>query len=542
MIYKISLIYFFLFFATTNFLAQKFKEVSISKGITYNYPGNDYQEVGAGVTVLDVNNDGWDDIFQSGGVFPSKLWLNKNGTFIDATELYGLNKFKSYFIQSVIAGDYDNDGYEDLFICNMGELMKMGDGNPPLLLKNINGNYFETVHQSAFNQLGSFPGATWGDYNNDGFIDLYVLNYVHLMSNGFDSIMNRTTYIPKCNENLFFINHEGKYFEEIAKYLNVNDNGCGLVATFTDFDNDNDMDLILLNDFGQWNHLGNKFYKNNYPQLNFSDISDTLNFYKEFYGMGVGIGDYNNDGNLDYYLTNIGQNYFFENKLNTLNEKAKELKIDLSFEKDSLKGTSWSGIFLDIENDGDLDLYVAKGFLNSLEKVIVKDENKLFVNNGKFGFKNVSKQSGINDSLAHRGAATLDFDHDGDLDIVSSVIKMQRGEFSNLNQKIKLFENRSQRKNNWIGIKLVGKDSVNKSCLGCSVSFSNDHSSQIREVDGGSGHGSQSSRIIYFGLKKRKYISNILIQWLGGKTSTIKKLKSNHVYQINQKGEVSILY
>jgi hypothetical protein len=170
--------------------------------------------------------------------------------------------------------------------------------------------------------------------------------------------------------------------------------------------------------------------------------------------MGVGIGDYNNDGFLDYYLTNIGRNYFHQNDSGVLTDKAVLLKVDELIVRDSLKGTSWTGIFFDADNDGYLDLFVAKGYLNSLEKVVVKDQNKLFKNEGNGSYEDRSKSSGLNHSSANRGAATFDFDHDGDLDIVTSVIKMQRGERGNLDQKIKLFENITENKNNWRGIKL----------------------------------------------------------------------------------------
>lgn len=521
---------------------QKFNEVSNECGIDYNYPGNDYQEVGAGVTVIDVNNDGWDDVFQSGGVFPSKLWINKKGKFIDGTAEYNLDTMKHHFIQSVVAGDYDNDGFEDLFICNMGKLMSLGDSYPPVLLHNINGKRFEPVFQAIFTDLGSFPGASWGDLNNDGFIDLYLLNYVSSMYNGYDSILDERTYIPICGKNFVFLNNGGKGFTEVSDLLGLNNSGCGLAVSFTDFDNDNDMDIILLNDFGEWNHIGNYLYRNNYPANTYTDISESMGFYEEFYGMGVGIGDVDNNGWLDYYLTNIGRNYLYENQAGQLVERGIERSIDESLSQGDLKGTSWSGLFFDIENDGDLDLYVAKGYLNSVEKVVVKDPNKLFLNNGFGEFTDISSTSGCDDSLAHRGAATFDFDHDGDLDIISSVIKMQQGELGYLDQKIKLFENLSDSENNWLGIKLIGQDHVNRSAVGCSVSFTIDGKTYIREVDGGSGHGSQSTRILYFGLGDTKAVAKIEVQWVGGSTTTIKKLKAGRVYSVYQNGIIKKVY
>lgn len=521
---------------------QLFIERATELGIDYEFDGTDYQEIGAGITIIDVNNDGWDDVFQSGGIFPSKIWLNQKGKFIDATKTYLPDSISQMFIQGAASADFNNDGYEDLFLCNLGEAYNMGDHQKPVLLINRQGKFYEPVFQATFNEMGNYSGCAWGDYNNDGFIDLFVLNYVNKMNKTKEYKGGPISYEPQCLENKFYINLAGKGFREIGKELKLNDSGCGLAASFTDYDNDGDMDLMMLNDFGSYNHIGNRIYRNDYPINEFSDVSHQLGFYNEFYGMGIGTGDVNNDGLLDYYLTNIGKNYFYQNTQGKFIERAKELGIDNPYARDTTKGTSWSGIFIDVENDGDLDLYVSKGYLESVEKVSKLDENKLFINELNSSFEDVSKSSGLNDSLAHRGSASFDFDHDGDLDIVSGVIKMRRGDFAGLDQKISLFENLNRSKNKWIGIKLIGTSTVNKQAIGSSVSFPFNDGIQIREVDGGSAHSSQSSKILYFGLRKMKFVRNIEIQWVGGKVTKIEKLKSGKCYSIDMNGAISIIY
>lgn len=521
---------------------QYFKEVGSEKGLSYIYPGNDYQEVGSGITVFDFNNDGWDDFFQSGGVFTSKLWMNNKGTFVDVTSKYGLDILNSHFIQAAVAGDFDNDGFEDLFICNMGKEMFMGDSLPPMLLHNNGGNGFSPVFQETFNKIENYAGASWGDINNDGFLDLYVLNYLDEMGKRYDTISRRRVYVPRGYKNQLFLNDGGKGFRDVAPELKLDDNGCGLASALTDFDNDGDLDLILLNDFGQWNHVGNRIFRNEFPKFEFKDVSNELKFYQEFYGMGVGIGDINNDGRLDYYLTNIGTNYLYLNEKDGFKEVAQNAKLAEPHKDVLPKGTSWTGQFFDYDLDGDVDLYLTKGYLNSLEKSIVLDDNRFFLNDGKGVFEDVTIGSGANDSLSHRGAAYFDFDHDGDLDVVSSVIKMQKGEFGGLDQKIKLYENLNKSKNNWIGIKLVGSNGVNSSAIGAHVSFESKGLRQIREVDGGSGHGSQNTRILYFGIGKAKDINNLTIDWMNGKQLIVPNLKANQVIEISVDGLVKVVY
>ena len=132
--------------------AQLFKEVSNDIGLDYYFPGIGNQVVGAGITVIDINNDGWEDLFQSGGVFASKLWINQKGKFVDKSKEYGLEVLDKYFVQSSVAADFNKDGFEDLFLSNFGAAKFGGDHLSPLLLMNeAVKNWFlfvEIVYQS----------------------------------------------------------------------------------------------------------------------------------------------------------------------------------------------------------------------------------------------------------------------------------------------------------------------------------------------------------------------------------------------------------
>lgn len=534
-------IFIFLIFPVVQLHAQNklFTELSDSLGLDYIYPGNEYQIAGGGIMVIDVNNDGWEDLFQSGGVFPSKLWINQKGEFSDQTAKFGLDVIDKYFIQAAVCADYDNDGFQDFFIANYGVGLERGDKLSPVLLRNLSGEKFELIDLSAILAPGNFSNACWGDINNDGFSDLYLTNYVASMGGLIDSNGVEIGYDPRCYSNKLLLNLEGRGFRECAVEYGLDDPGCGLSASFTDVDNDGDMDLLLLNDFGEWTGQGNKLFINNSPNKTFTDGSEESGFSKFIYGMGIGQGDFDEDGDLDYYITNIGQNYLFQNTNGKFSDVAKELNVDLTFSIDSIMGTSWSGIFFDQDFDGDLDLYVTRGnILTLVPKTVIRDRNKLFLNeNGQF--KDVSSLSGIDDVLSHRGACIFDFDHDGDLDIVSAVVKVPWAAFAKMEQKIKLYRNESD-ESNWIGIRLIGSSGINRDCFGCKVLFEQDATKMMREVDGASGHASQSSRVIYYGLGDKKELKKATVYWTNGMSFSVNNLQSGYVYEIHPDGTVSV--
>lgn len=518
----------------------KFIEVGEEKGLTYIYPGNEFQMAGGGVLVIDVNNDGWEDIFQSGGVFNSKLWINQKGQFVDGTEEYKLDALYGYFIQGAISADYDNDGFIDMMIVNFGKGIGRGDKHSPALMRNVRGEYFELFDLSDVIEPGNYASACWGDFNMDGFSDIYLANYVSSMGGIRDSNGREIGYDPVCFENKLLLNNGGKGFTECAAKYGLNDGGCGLAASFTDVDNDGDLDLLLLNDFGEWTGIGNQYYENNYPEESFTNKTIESGFGIKMYGMGIGQGDYDNDADLDYYLTNIGRNYLMNYENGKFTDVAKELEIDLTYVRDTVRGTSWSGLFFDMEFDGDLDLYVSKGNVAALvPKTSVRDWNVLFENrNG--AFVDASDSSGVNDLLSHRGAVILDYDHDGDLDIISSVVKLPWGAFANLDQKIKLYQN-EMKVGNWIGIRLRGADGLNSDCFGCKAIFKQGGKSMMREVDGGSGQASQSTRILYYGLNSANILEELTIHWLGGEITVIKDLIGGKVYEISNDQQIQIL-
>jgi hypothetical protein len=249
--------------------------------------------------------------------------------------------------------------------------------------------------------------------------------------------------------------------------------------------------------------------------------------------MGVGKTDLNKDGTFEYYITNIGKNQFLSFENNQFSDLADRLNLSEYKSTDKKMSTSWTPVFFDFDFDGDEDLYLTKGNVATLvPPAKIKDPNKFYLNeNGSF--KDLSDSVGLNDVLSHRGAVFTDFDHDGDLDLISSVVKLPWAAFQGLDQKIKVYENQSSI-GNWIGIKLIGQKEINSDAFGVIVKFYTKDGKVIsKEVDGGSGQASQSSKILYFGLGEETSFEKIEIYWSKEKIQTVSNLQLNQVNTIS---------
>lgn len=529
---------------------QTFQDVSISKGIN-TYAGF----ADAAVAVIDYDNDGWEDILFTSGYSSSnrgftKLYKNINGlSFQDVTEsseLDSLNQYRIYTI-GVSVGDIDNDGDKDIIFSTF-----LGGDNfngQPLLYENTGDGTFKELPNS-FSSINFNWGeaVSFGDINADGYLDVYFSNYKRNLSIIYDTEGNETGYIPEGLPNHLYLNNKNKTFTNVSSLYNCLNNGTTYVSYFTDFDNDRDVDLLIGNDFGEWTGpfgvIPNALLKNNYPSIPFSDISETSNMNQGIYTMGIAAGDYDNDLDLDYYFTNIGKNYLMRQNANhTFTDVANESGVADSVDTpNGLRKTSWGCLFLDIDNDEDLDLYVNSGwFFLTLPLTTTFDSNRLFTNNGNGHFTDITGTSGIGSILSHRGCAQFDFNKDGKLDIVSAVSNIAFPSTPSETPHSFLYQNNSGTTNNYLNIQLQGLR-CNRDGYGCKILIYYNNKHQMREVSGGGDpHCSISSSIQHFGLGNNTTVDSIQVFWLGGSVQTIKNVAANQTKTIIEDTTSSIV-
>lgn len=527
-----------------------FKDVTQQSGIHfrqfYGKRTNQLPEdMGSGAAWFDYDQDGWQDLFLVNEIGPVTMTPdqirkspgvcalyhnNGNGTFTNVTKQSGIN-FRGWGM-GVATGDYNNDGWPDIFISAYGHNV--------LYRNNGNGTFTDVTKQAGlYNYKGFWSDARWGDFDDDGYLDLYVTGYVIYKPYPPQSSGRREGFmIPKnispapfgIQPNLLFHNLGNGKFKEMAAEAGVaNPRGRSLSASWCDINDDGWPDLIVANDYSQ-----NKIYLNMH-NMHFVDISYSSLFVDFRNSMGIAIGDWDLDGDMDIFLTN------WLNETNTLYVNLRNLMPDgrsirfieeadsLGLGKPSLNMVGWGTSFIDFDNDTRPDLFVANGSTNpepDNESKLIPMHSQLFWNKSNTaGFYDVTRYCGkaLMEKHVSRGAAFADYDNDGDVDILI----MNHGEAP------ELLRNDGGNKNNWIEISLTGTLS-NRSAIGAKLRLYVGGKLLIREVGSQSSYQCQNSLVQHFGLNRYNHIDSLVVRWPHGEKQTFTHLPINHIIDITE--------
>ena len=523
------------FFLSSPFLtAQIFIEQSEAIGIRH-WVGHS-RLMGGGAAFFDYDLDGDEDLYLTGGLDMDHLYENNgDGTFTRKGNT-GLEVTLLFNTMAVSTGDVDNDGYREIFVSTW-EKGSNTYGRNLFFKNNGNGSFTEMTEEAGLHLEVLSMGATFIDFDMDGFLDLYVLNHIKEPIFTHDSLGVLDGYAHECFPNHFYKNNGDFTFTNVTEELGLAQTGCSLAAIGTDYDLDNDLDLYIANDFGEY-VVPNEMMQNNFPDLSFEDVSATSGADVGLFGMGIAAGDFDQDLDIDYYITNIGRNILIENRgVKGFVDITTEAGVENTYSaEEGLFTTGWGTAFLDIDNDSWQDLFVANGRIPAahFNPTGENDPNKLYLNNRDQTFTDISAEAGIEDMRMGRGMAYSDYDQDGDLDIIVAVLD---GWESDSHSKFYINQNETNG-NNWVQFKLKGVQ-CNRDAYGSKVWLYANDKIFLRELYSGSASfASQSSSVLHFGLENRTSIDSVHIDWLGGKRQVLYNLAINQRHEVEEEVEV----
>jgi len=512
------------------FTQTTFTDITQQAGIDHQF--HVYEGfLGGGACVLDFNKDSFQDLYLTGGMNEDRLYLNKgDGTFENILEHSGLAVTKEFVTQGVAAADVNRDGWMDLFITTnklMDSTQVIPRAKNLLFLNNGDQTFREATADYRLDQMNSFStGICFGDFNADGYPDAYVGNYFHDYTGPLNEI-NDATIVNANNtaKGYLLLNVRGKYFKNVYKDYGLIHKGFGFGGLFTDFDNDGDQDLLVNHDFG-YKAKPNYLLRNEFPKKKFTYVEKELDMDLRINAMTSAVGDYDNNGWLDYFITNIRFNYFMVNQGEgePFVEKAKELGTHLF-------KIGWGANFADFDHDSDLDLFVSNGDLNPN----CTPFNNFYFENKNNQYTEIAHKVGLKDYGIGRGSVVFDIENDGDLDLLVVNQKAVLAEYPVASHTL-LYRNDSTA-GNWLKIKLVGQQSELNG-LGSRVKIVVGDTQMIREIDGGgSSHLSQNSTIAHFGLGDASVVDSVIVNWIGGERQVLTNQAANQLLVVEEIAE-----
>ncbi len=503
---------------------------------------------GAGLAIFDFDNDGWMDIYLvNGSTYAAlkgkeappraALYRNKgNGTFADVTAKAGVANERWGF--GVAAGDFNNDGWVDLYVANHGANR--------LYHNNGDGSFTDVAPQAGVTAGGWSAAPAFGDFDGDGWLDLFVAGYLTFdvdnppvpgsaaVGHNFCSYRGELVGcgprgLPGERDFLFRNNGDGT-FREVAEKAGVSDPGgyYGFAAAWMDVDDDGRVDLAVAND-----STPNYLYRNR-GDGTFEDISYPSGFAlnesgREQASMGIAVGDYNNDGRVDLYVTNFSDDY------NTLYRNDGEanftdITLQVGLGEPTIPFLGWGTGFLDYDNDGRKDLFVANGHVyrgvDQLDWGTTWAQRPLlFRNTNGQRFEPVppATGSGLAVVVPARGAAFGDLDNDGRVDVV----------MNNLDAPPTVLRNVAP-KQNWISLKLVGAGKSPRDAIGARVIVTAGGNRQRGDVIGGGSYSSQSDLRLHFGLGTATQVEQVEIFWPSGRKEAVSVPGINRVVTLTE--------
>jgi hypothetical protein len=547
----------------------RLEEVAVRRGVRFTHKGPTFDTglahimpqvaaMGAAVAVADFNRDGWQDFYvtNSGENSLNALYRNNgDGSFSDVAARVGLadvNRDGTGVSMGAVWGDYNNDGFEDLFLYKYGR---------PELFRNDGGTTFTRVSDQAGLPAWVNAGtAIWWDYDRDGRLDLFVGGYwredINLWKLETTRIMPESfEYAENGGRNYVFRNRGDGTFEEMSQTLGLTSRRWTLAAAAAELFGTGYPDLFVSNDYGL-----SELYRNEGGKRFVEVGRETGVGRTPKSGMNASLGDIFNDGRLSIYKTNISEPGVLVQANDLWVPRTRAATGALEYENLAsvmgvdLGGWSWGAQFGDLNNDGTLDLYLVNGYVSAGERTsywydfaqiavghnsIIGDaanwpamrgrslsgyqHSRLWINDGAGRFTDVAQDVGATDTYDGRAVVLADLQNRGVLDVI----------VANQNGPVLVYANTVAPGRHWIAFDLEGANS-NRSAIGARVEVHWNGRRQVQEVSGGNGFSSQNQRRLHYGLGAATTVDRVVIRWPSGRTDTLERPAVDQIHRARE--------
>ncbi len=553
-----------------NLRSHEFTGINFSNNViendTLNYFTFPYMYMGGGVAIGDINNDGLSDVYFTGNMSENKLYLNKGDLkFEDISQKAGVSGGDRWYT-GVTMVDINSDGWLDIYVSVSGIF---GTTNNQLFINNKDNTFSEKAKEYGLDDETASIQATFFDYNNDGFLDVFVANYPVVkvsMGNKYYHALMQENRIE--NSGHLYKNNGNNTFTDVTEATGVKNFGMTLGVVVSDYNNDGWKDLYLSNDF----NVPDYFYLNN-GDGTFKEVIQEATNHTAMFGMGIDVADFNNDKLLDIVQLDMTPSDYKRSKTNmaSMNPESFYEGVDLGLHYQYMQNTlqlnngvnrngvpiysdisrltglattdwSWGTLFADFDNDGLKDIIITNGMKRDVNNNDVNQrtnlsdfsdlnksidykqypstplDNYVFKNEGNYNFFKANDLWNISYKGFSNGVSYGDLDNDGDLDII----------INNLDDTASLFENsmNTETGGNYLKIKLNGSKN-NSFGLGAKVELTSKKSKQFQEFTLTRGFQSSVEPIIHFGLGKDEIVEKVAITWANGNKQTLEGIDVN---------------
>ncbi|MEM6963454.1 MAG: VCBS repeat-containing protein [Bacteroidota bacterium] len=540
----------------------------ITETDSLNYFVYPYLYLGGGVAVGDLNNDGLTDIYFTGNMVENKLYLNEgNWTFKDITKKAGLAGSEKWYT-GVTMCDVNDDGWLDIYVCVSG---KDGDTRNELYINNKDLTFTESAAQFGLDDEGASIQSVFFDYDGDGDLDVYVGNYPATPFSSPNLLYKRKMDNLAQEESDHLYENQGNgSFKDVSEESGIANFGLTLGLSAGDFNNDGHVDIYVSNDFS----TPDRFFVNQ-GNGRFEEKLKASTYQNALFGMGCDAADYNNDGLLDLIQVDMTpeDNQRSKENMASMNPKLFWNTVDFGFHYQYMYNAlqlnqginqqgnlqfsnvarlgglattdwSWAPIFADFDNDGHKDIFITNGIKRDVNNKDFFEElqlkvnlsggmqnisyedmpsepipNQAYRNDGQLTFENVSEKWGLDLAGFSHGTAYADFDNDGDLDVV----------VNNMDQKASLYDNQLSDNFHYLKIRFQGQKN-NPWGLGTKATLYHDGKMQHQELTLTRGFQSSVAPVLHFGLGENAKIDSLRVVWSDGKSQIFKDVSSDQLF------------